>query len=74
VMGTFSNRTTKDVTAQVTWSTSNRAVAAVDPVLQQILGAGEGPPVEIGAAVPGFPDVGDFITVIVLPAVADPSP
>ena len=74
VTGTFSNRSTRDVTAQVTWSASNRAVAAVDPVLQQILGAGEGPPVEIGAAMPGFPEVGDFITVTVLPAVADPSP
>ena len=74
VMGAFSNRTTRDVTAQVTWSTSDRAVAAVDRVLQQILGASEGPLVEIGAALPGFPDVGDFITVTVLPAVADPSP
>jgi uncharacterized protein YjdB len=68
VMGTFSDRTTKDVTDKVIWSTTNQTVAAVVPVLIQIFGRSEGT-ADIGAAVPSFPDVGDFISVTVLPAV-----
>jgi hypothetical protein len=52
VMGTFSNRTTDDVTRRVTWSTSNPVIAGVVPLLNQVFGASEGPPVEISAKVP----------------------
>ena len=67
VMGTFSDGTTKDVTDKVTWSSNDRAVAAVAPLLKQTVAVKEGPPVEIGATVPNFPDVGDSVTV--LPAI-----
>ena len=69
VTGTFSNRTTDDLTRRVTWSSSNQATAGVVPLLNQVFGADVGPPVEISARVPNFPDVGDSITVTVLPAV-----
>lgn len=68
VMGTFSDGTTHHVSDKVTWSTTDATVADINPAYLYLIGRNEGT-ADIGATVPNFPDVGDTISVNVVPAV-----